>query len=233
MGQIENNYEKQHSDIEINITTNGSGTGAAAAINGTADIGMLSRDLSDSEKSSGLVATVIGKDGIAVTINSSVTGVTSLTLDQIAQIYEGKITNWKDVGGNDQNIVLLGRESSSGTRGAFEEILGNIGKDVSTTMQEYSSTSALFTAVKNTAGAIGYVSLGYVVEDKDTSYFAVKVAGVDATVDNVVNGTYTLQRNLILATKGAPSGASADLINYVLSSEGQKVVEDLGYIPIA
>lgn len=234
MEAVETSYEGLHGDVNINITANGSGAGAAAAIDGNADIAMLSRDLKDSETSSGLVATVIAKDGIAIIINSGVTGVTSLTIQQIADIYDGTITNWSELGGSDATIVVEGRESTSGTRGAFEEILTNTDSSfvVREDMVENASNNALLTSVENTDNAIGYVSLGIALENASDSFTILQVGGVDATIANVVSGDYTLQRNLILATMGEATGVAADIINYVLSAEGQQIVEDNGYIPI-
>jgi phosphate transport system substrate-binding protein len=234
MEAVESAYEGLHGDVNINITANGSGAGAAAAIDGNADIAMLSRDLKDSETSSGLVAIVIAKDGIAIIINSGVTGVTSLTIQQIADIYDGTITNWSELGGSDATIVVEGRESTSGTRGAFEEILTNTDSSfvVREDMVENASNNALLTSVENTDNAIGYVSLGIALENASDSFTILQVGGVDATIANVVSGDYTLQRNLILATMGEATGVAADIINYVLSAEGQQIVEDNGYIPI-
>jgi phosphate transport system substrate-binding protein len=234
MEAVESAYEGLHGDVNINITANGSGAGAAAAIDGNADIAMLSRDLKDSETSSGLVATVIAKDGIAIIINSGVTGVTSLTIQQISDIYDGTITNWSELGGSDATIVVEGRESTSGTRGAFEEILTNTDSSfvVREDMVENASNNALLTSVENTDNAIGYVSLGIALENASDSFTILQVGGVDATIANVVSGDYTLQRNLILATMGEATGVAADIINYVLSAEGQQIVEDNGYIPI-
>ena len=164
MMEVETAYEALHSNVNINITANGSGTGAAAAMSGNADIAMLSRDLKSSEAEQ-LTATSIGKDGIAIIINSSVSEVSSLTLEQVASIYNGTITNWSQLGGDNKDIDLCGRESSSGTRGAFEEILagkvsGFSSSSVSSSMNEFSSNNALLSHIENTDYSIGYVSLG-------------------------------------------------------------------------
>ncbi len=164
MMEVETAYEALHSNVNINITANGSGTGAAAAMSGNADIAMLSRDLKSSEAEQ-ITATSIGKDGIAIIINSSVSGVSSLTLEQVASIYNGTITNWSQLGGDNKDIDLCGRESSSGTRGAFEEILagkvsGFSSSSVSSSMNEFSSNNALLSHIENTDYSIGYVSLG-------------------------------------------------------------------------
>ncbi len=169
MMAVEEEYEKIHPNVRISITANGSGTGAAAAIDGTADIGMLSRDLKTSETDAGLVPTVIGKDGIAIIVNKSVTGIDNLTLDQIAKIYDGTYTNWNQLGGVDHAIDICGRESSSGTRGAFEELLsgkvaGFSSSSVTDKMVEFASNNALLTHIETTDYSIGYVSLGIALE---------------------------------------------------------------------
>lgn len=169
MMAVEEEYEKIHPNVRISITANGSGTGAAAAIDGTADIGMLSRDLKTSETDAGLVPTVIGKDGIAIIVNKSVTGIDNLTLDQIAKIYDGTYTNWNQLGGVDHAIDVCGRESSSGTRGAFEELLsgkvaGFSSSSVTDKMVEFASNNALLTHIETTDYSIGYVSLGIALE---------------------------------------------------------------------
>ena len=169
MMAVEEEYEKIHPNVRISITANGSGTGAAAAIDRTADIGMLSRDLKTSETDAGLVPTVIGKDGIAIIVNKSVTGIDNLTLDQIAKIYDGTYTNWNQLGGVDHAIDVCGRESSSGTRGAFEELLsgkvaGFSSSSVTDKMVEFASNNALLTHIETTDYSIGYVSLGIALE---------------------------------------------------------------------
>ncbi|WP_400203332.1 extracellular solute-binding protein [Methanomethylophilus alvi] len=169
MMAVEEEYEKIHPNVRISITANGSGTGAAAAIDGTADIGMFSRDLKTSETDAGLVPTVIGKDGIAIIVNKSVTGIDNLTLAQIAKIYDGTYTNWNQLGGVDHAIDVCGRESSSGTRGAFEELLsgkvaGFSSSSVTDKMVEFASNNALLTHIETTDYSIGYVSLGIALE---------------------------------------------------------------------
>ena len=169
MMAVEEEYEKIHPNVRISITANGSGTGAAAAIDGTADIGMLSRDLKTSETDAGLVPTVIGKDGIAIIVNKSVTGIDNLPLDQIAKIDDGTYPTWNQLGGVDHAIDVCGRESSSGTRGAFEELLsgkvaGFSSSSVTDKMVEFASNNALLTHIETTDYSIGYVSLGIALE---------------------------------------------------------------------
>jgi phosphate transport system substrate-binding protein len=233
MSVVQEQYESEYSNVTLNISTPGSGAGAAAAIAGTADIAMLSRDLNASEISSGLVSYTIGKDGIAIIVNKDV-GITNLTLEQVAEIYSGQITNWSEVGGVNQEINLIGRESSSGTRTAFEEFMVKAESTfvVSSSMIELASNNALLTAVESTDYAIGYVSLGIALESGSTSITILDINGVHATIANVINGTYSLQRNLILATMGEAKGDSLALINWILSAKGQAIVEEEGYISI-
>ena len=221
-------YMDEHSSADIQISGGGSGVGVTAAKEGTADIGMLSRALKDSEKTgSNLSEYIIGRDGIAL-IAYPANPVSDLTLEQIKDIYQGKITNWKEVGGADMEIVLIGRDSASGTREFFTEYVLNK-EDAAKTMQEYSSNGAVQTAVSQTPGAIGYVSLEYV----DESVKAFSIAGVKATVENVINGTYKINRPLLLITNGEPTGLAKAFIEYILSDAGQQLIADNGFVPVA
>ncbi len=226
-------YENGHNAV-LNITPTGSGNGASSTLNGSADLGMLSRDLKQSEKDAGLVEKVIGIDGIAVILNSSVTGITDLTTQQLADIYSGKITNWNDVGGPNMKINVLSREDGSGTRDGFESALSKADPDFEVTVNksELSSTGAVMTKVDSTKGTIGYVSVGYTAKAGANTH-VLSVNGVEPTVDNIVDGSYKMQRNLLLVTKGAPQGAALELINWILSEEGQKIVESEHYVPVA
>lgn len=224
-------YEAKHKNITLQITANGSGTGAAAAINGQAQIGMLSRDLTADEVSKGLVATVIGHDGIAVIVNKSQPAIKDLTCEQLAKIYCGKITNWKDVGGTDKKINIISREDGSGTRDGFEHaIKGKVpGWKIITDKQEVNSTSGVMSKVDTTVDSIGYISVGYTGKiSSNTS--VIKVDGKEPTVQNVLAKIYPIQRDLILATKGKATGATLDLINWILGTEGQNIVEAKGFI---
>ncbi len=229
---IENIYEEKN-NVDLQITANGSGAGAAAAINGTANLAMLSRNLKSSEISAGLEETVIGMDGIAIIFNSSVTGVTNLTLEQAAKIFSGEITNWSEVGGNNLSIHVISREEGSGTRDGFETALKTVDSSYELVDDAIitSSTNAEMNVVDNTGGAIGYISIGY-LETKGENTIAATLNGVEAKEENVINGTYPIQRNLVLATMGEPSGAVADLIEWILSDEGQAYVASEGYIPL-
>ena len=219
-------YMNQHSNADIQVSGGGSGVGATSVIGGTADIGMLSRDLKASEKEGNtLKEFVVGKDGIALVGHPSNT-VADLSLEQVKAIYQGTITNWKDVGGADSEIVLIGRDSSSGTREFFTEFVLNK-EDAAKEMQELNSNGAVAQAVSITPGAIGYVSLEYV----DDSLKAFSIGGVAPTVDNVISGIYEINRPLLMITNGEPEGLAADYLAFILSEEGQQILKDSGFIP--
>ena len=219
-------YMNQHSNADIQVSGGGSGVGATSVIGGTADIGMLSRDLKASEKEGNtLKEFVVGKDGIALVGHPSNT-VSDLSLEQVKAIYQGTITNWNEVGGADSEIVLIGRDSSSGTREFFTEFVLNK-EDAAKEMQELNSNGAVAQAVSITPGAIGYVSLEYV----DDSLKAFSIGGVAPTVDNVISGIYEINRPLLMITNGEPEGLAADYLAFILSEEGQQILKDSGFIP--
>ena len=206
----------------------GSGEGIKAIQDGKVTIGNSSRALKDEEKSSGIVENIVAIDGIAVVLDKSNT-VTNLTKDDLARIYKGEITNWKELGGNDQNIVVIGREAGSGTRSAFEEIV-NV-KDQCQYAQEIDNTGGVMAKVASIPGAIGYVSLD-VVDDTVT---AATIEGVEATVDNIKSGKYLLQRPFVCATKGEISTQSKsvqDYFKFIESDAGQQIIEKVGLITV-
>ena len=219
-------YMNQHSNADIQVSGGGSGVGATSVIGGTADIGMLSRDLKASEKEGNtLKEFVVGKDGIALVGHPSNT-VSDLSLEQVKAIYQGTITNWNEVGGADSEIVLIGRDSSSGTREFFTEFVLDK-EDAAKEMQELNSNGAVAQAVSITPGAIGYVSLEYV----DDSLKAFSIGGVAPTVENVISGIYEINRPLLMVTNGEPEGLAADYLAFILSEEGQQILKDSGFIP--
>ena len=210
-----------------NVTvTTGSGAGIESVTSGAVDIGNASRALSDKEKSAGIEENIVAIDGIAM-ITDKNNKVTNVTKQQLTDIYTGKITNWKDLGGSDEAIVVIGREAASGTRGAFEELLEV--KNKCAYAQELDSTGAVLAKVAATPGAIGYVSLDVV----DKTVAALKLDGVDATEDNIKAGKYTLSRPFVMATKGSVSSQS-ELVqtwfNFVKSDAGKKVIKGVGLI---
>jgi len=216
-------FMAKNPDVVVTYDATGSGAGITAATDGTTDIGLSSRDLKTEE--TGLDATVIAVDGIAIVLNKSNT-VTDLTIEQIASIAKGEVTNWKDVGGPDSPIVFVGREAGSGTRDGFETIV-NV-KDACKYEQELTSTGAVVAAVAANENAIGYVSLSTVGD----TVSAIKVGGVACTEATVLDGTYKLQRNFNLITKQGTelSAAAKAFIEFALSDEAGAYIEKAGAI---
>lgn len=219
-------FMKKNPNVKISVAGGGSGAGIKAAQEGTADIGASSRELKPEETGT-VVATKIAKDGIAIIVNSQ-NKVQALTVEQIKKIFAGEITNWKSVGGENAQINVFTREEGSGTRGAFEEIV--MGKDtkISGTAGVQSSTGALRVAVAGDANGIGYVSLGSV----NDSVKALEIDGAKPGKDTVLDGTYKIARPFLYLTKGEPSDLVKAYFDFALSSEGQKIVEQEGFIPV-
>lgn len=213
-------------NLQLEPQFTGSSAGVEAVTNGTADIGDVSRALTDEEKAGGLVENVVAIDGIAVITDTANTA-TNLTTQQLKDIYTGKITNWSEVGGADQNIVVIGRESGSGTRDAFEEILDIA--DQCQLAQTLNETGAVAAAVQSTPGAIGYISLD-ALNDKVK---ALQLDGVAPSEETVKDGSYTLQRPFVMATKGEISKQSAQVqavFEFINSDAGQEVISSVGLV---
>jgi len=229
VSQAAETYTDLNPKVNIQVSGGGSTVGIKSVGEGTADIGMASRQVKESERSiyPNLVEHVIAKDGIAVIVHPS-NPVEDLTIEQIREIYRGMITNWKQVGGPDLKIVTVGRDSASGTREFFHEHVMN-NEDFRTDMLEKASNAGVKKTVRGTEGAIGYVGLGYV----DSSVKAVKINGVEATVANVRSGQYPISRSLYLYTKGQPIGLVKRFIDFLESGDGQKIVRKEGFVPIA
>ena len=219
-------FEEAYPDITVTAEYTGSGAGLEALAGGKTDIGNASRSLKDGEKQSGAVENIVAIDGIAVITHKDNT-VSDLTAQQLTDIYTGKITNWKDLGGADEAIVVLGREAGSGTRGAFEELLKI--EDQCAYAQELDSTGGVLAKVAATPGSIGYVSLDVV----DDTVKALSLDGVAPTEENIVAGSYKLSRPFVMATLGTIEEQN-DLVktwfNYVQSDEGQTVIKAMGLI---
>ena len=203
-----------------------SSAGITNTIDGTSQIGMSSRDLKDEEKSE-LKEYQIAIDGIAVITNSA-NKVKDLTLQQVKDIYTGKITNWKEVGGADAEIVVVSREDGSGTRDGFQEIVGFESKDLTSNAQISDGSGNIKTTVQGNENAIGYISFGYL----DDSINAVKIGGVEPKEENVYNDKYPISRPFLLVTKGEASGDAKSFIDYVLSDAGQKTIEKQGFMSV-
>ena len=226
IGALGEAFTEVNGDVNFTYNPTGSSGGIQAVQEGRCDIGLSSRALKDEEKASGLTETVLAYDGIAVIVNPE-NPVEDLTLEDIAKIYTGEITNWSEVGGNDAEIVLIGREAGSGTRSGFEEIVEV--KDLCQYRQELSSTGDVITTVAQNPGAIGYASLASV---KDTVK-AVKVAGVAPSEETVKDGTYAIQRPFVLATKtDAQLGEAAQaFFDYITSTAANEIIVAAGVVP--
>lgn len=225
-------FMEQHPDVDISVRGGGSGVGIAALIDGTCDIAMASRPMKTKElksaRSKGInpVATVIARDGIAVIVHPS-NPLSEITLVQLRDIYTGKISNWKDVGGKSGRIVVISRDVASGTFEVFKKLVLKGAKTRADALM-LASNKAVATTVEKTPGAIGYVGLGYV----SSKVKALPVDGVEPTKKTVASGEYKLARPLYFYTDGKPKGLAKEFIDFVLSSEGQKIVEEAGFVPV-
>lgn len=219
-------FMEKYPKVTVTAEFVGSGAGIEAVSNGTADIGNSSRNLKDEEKAKGVAENIVAIDGIAVVVDPANT-VENLTKDQLTSIYDGSVTNWKDVGGNDAPIVVVGREAGSGTRGAFEELLKL--EDACKYSNELDSTGAVMAKVASTPGSIGYVSLDVL----DDTVKAVKLDGAEPTEENIKAGKYFLSRPFVMATKGEIS-EQGDLVkalfDFIYSDEGSELVKSVGLI---
>ena len=223
---LKETFEGENSGVEVTYNPTGSGSGIKAVQEGRCDIGLSSRALKAEEVDQGLVATTLAYDGIAVIVNPENT-VEDLTVEQIAAIYTGEITNWSEVGGMDAEIVLVGREAGSGTRSGFEEIVGV--EDLCQYRQELTSTGDVITAVSQNPGAIGYASLASV---KDTVK-AIKVGGVAPSDETVKDETYAIQRPFVLVTKEgtALTETAQAFFDFITSEAAREVITAAGVVP--
>ena len=226
IGALGEAFMQANPDVTFTYNPTGSGSGIQAVQEGRCDIGLSSRALKDEEKAAGLTETVLAYDGIAVIVNPA-NKVDDLTIAQIADIYTGKITNWSEVGGEDAEIVLIGREAGSGTRSGFEEIVGVV--DACSYRQELSSTGDVITTVAQNPGAVGYASLASV---KDTVK-ALKVEGVTPSEQSVKDGSYAIQRPFVLATRTNDklSEAAQAFFDYMTSGKANDIITAAGVVP--
>ena len=218
-------FMAMNKNVKFTYNPTGSGSGIQAVTDGRCDIGLSSRALKDDEKASGLVETVVALDGIAIVVNPE-NPVSDLDIDTIAKIYTGEITNWKDVGGNDAEIVLIGREAGSGTRDGFESITDT--KDACAYRQELTSTGDVINTVSQNPDAIGYASLSAVGD----SVKALTVGGVEATEATVKDGSYVVQRPFVLVTKEGTklSPAAQAFFDYALSADAASIIAAAGAV---
>ena len=218
-------FNEINPDVQISYTGSGSSAGIEGVLAGSCDLGLSSRELSADELGEGAVANVIAKDGVAVVVNPE-NPVSELTSEQIAQIFTGEITNWSELGGNDAEIAVFGRESASGTRSAFEEILGI--EDQCAYLNEYSSTGDVIGNVASNPNAIGYASLSAV----DESVVAVSVDGVVPTEETVADGSFPIQRPFVVVTvEGTElSPAAQAFLDYAMSAEVADIIAAAGAV---
>ena len=228
IGGLGEAFEEENPGVTFTYNPTGSGSGITAVTEGRCDIGLSSRDLKDEELAQGLTETVLAKDGIAIVVNPE-NKVEYLTVEQIADIFTGKITNWKEVGGDDAEIVLIGREAGSGTRDGFESITGT--EEACQYRQELTSTGDVITTVAGNPAAIGYASLASVQD----SVKAVTVGGVAPTEETIADGSYAVQRPFILVTKEGEqlSDAAQAFFDYATSEAAHEIITSAGVVPAA
>ena len=226
IGFLSEAYMEENTGVKVTYNPTGSGSGIQAVSEGRCDIGLASRDLKD-EEATDLVGTVVAIDGIAMIINNENT-VTDLTIEQIASIYKGEITNWSEVGGNDGPIVCIGREAASGTRDGFESITDT--EDACKYSQELTSTGDVVQTVSSNPNAIGYASLASV---KDTVKL-VSVEGVTPSNETIQNGAYKIQRNFVLVTKKNEelSPVAQNFFDFATSSAADDLIIEAGAVPV-
>ena len=227
MAVLKETFKEVQPGVNVNYTGSGSGSGITNVLNGSVDIGLSSRALKDEEKAGGLTETILALDGIAIIVNPANT-LQDLTLEQIASIYTGEVTNWSELGGADGEIVVIGREAGSGTRDGFESITGTA--DACVYRQELTSTGDVITTVASNPNAIGYASLASV---KDTVK-ALSVGGVVPSNETVLDGSYKVQRPFVLVTKTgeALSQAAQAFFDYVTSADANEIITMAGAVPV-
>jgi phosphate transport system substrate-binding protein len=218
---LSDNFSAKYPNAIVQVSGGGSGAGIKAAQDGSAQIGMSSRELTQAEKDTGLKETVIAYDGIAIIVNNANAAVSDLTRTQIKDIFAGNITNWKDVGGSDAAITLVTREAGSGTRTAFQELVMLNKVNISNSAIVQSSTGAITQTVAGDKNAIGYISYGSL----DNSVKALKIGGISPSISTIKDKTYTIQRPFLYVTKGDVTDPVAKaFIAYTLSPEGQAIL---------
>jgi phosphate transport system substrate-binding protein len=231
-------YMKEHPNVAIQVTGGGSGTGIAALINGTTQICESSRPITDDEKAkikqqrnADAVEIPVALDALAIYVNKQ-NPISKLDMDQARRIFQGEVTNWKDIGGPNSNIVLYGRENSSGTYVFFKEhVLKNA--DFAERYQAMSGTAAVINALTKDPNGIGYGGIGYATDVRTVLVAAdSKSEAIEPNMENALSGKYPLSRQLFWYTAGAPTGAVKDLLDWVLGPEGQKLVLEVGYYPL-
>ena len=227
IGALGESFMANNEGVNFTYNPTGSGSGITAVSEGRCDIGLSSRALKDEEKANGIVETVLAYDGIAIIVNND-NPVTNISLEDLTKVYTGEITNWKDLGGNDGEIVLIGRQAGSGTRDGFETITNT--KDLCKYRQELTSTGDVITTVSTNPDAIGYASLASV---KD-SVKALTVDGVTATEATIKDGSYPIQRPFVLVTKDGVtlSETAQSFYDYATSADVSEIITAAGCVPV-
>ena len=230
IGALGEQFMADNSGVTVTYNPTGSGSGIEAVSNGSCDIGLASRALTDDEKAGGLTETIVALDGIAVIVNAE-NSVTDLSLEQIAQIYTGAVTDWSEFGSDAGAIAVIGRESGSGTRDGFESITGT--EDQCVLAQELSSTGAVIEAVRTTPGAIGYASLSAVQDQEGITVLT--VGGVAPSEATVLDGSYAIQRPFVFATRTdeALSEAAQAFFDFATSTAASDLIANAGAVPVA
>ena len=228
MGSLIEAFREVQPGITVNYTGSGSGAGITGAQDGTCDIGLASRDLKETE--TGVRQITVAKDGIAVIVNPA-NPLSDLTIDQIAQLFNGEITNWSEIGGSDAPVVAIGREAGSGTRDGFESITGT--EDLCVYQNELTSTGEVIANVASNPDAIGYASLSAV--EGDATIKAVTVGGVAASEETVLDGSYAIQRNFnfILSDTAELSSAAQAFVDWATSADASGLIAGAGAVPVA
>ncbi|TLM77130.1 MAG: PstS family phosphate ABC transporter substrate-binding protein [Actinobacteria bacterium] len=228
-------FQEANPGVMVSVKGGGSGNGIAALINGTVDFADASRGMKDEEKTQATAAGVtpveaaVALDGICVVVNPA-NGVTNLSVEQLGKIYRGEITNWKDAGGADKAIVLLGRDTSSGTYEYFKEEVVGKEKEYAKSMRNLASTQAIVDEVKGNDAAIGYVGIGYAA-NAGAEVKLVQLENIEPTIATVADGSYPLSRSLFMYSNGAPEGVAKAYLDWILA-DGQGVVEEQGFVKI-
>ena len=227
MEKIQEKYEEENSNVTLEIQQNGSGAGIKDVVGGVSEIGMSSRELKDEEKTS-VEGTTIAYDGIALLVNPN-NSVKNITLEDVKKIYTGEITNWKELGGSDAPIVVVSREEGSGTRDAFQEIVGYESEELTKDASISDGSGAVKTTVAGNVNAVGFASFEYI----DDTVSALSIDDVEPTAENVKAGDYKISRPFMLVTtKDNLTDEGQKLIDFILSSEGQQIVADNKLITI-
>lgn len=227
IGYLSEAYMEKNPDVKVTYNPTGSGAGIQAVQDGRCNIGLASRNLKDEEKAD-LNETIVAIDGIAVIVNPE-NPVADLTVEQIAQVYTGEVTNWQEVGGDDAPIVCIGREAASGTRDGFESITGTA--DNCQYAQELTSTGDVVQTVSSNPNAIGYASLASVSDKVQT----ISVEGVMPSDETILSGDYKIQRNFVLVTKKDKelTGPAKDFFDFCMSSDADEYIKKAGAVPVA